>query len=127
MKTPSRISSEDVTLSTGEVRTESDFERMALAAERWNSTSRPSLARPCVAATLQRKAKDLPLSSKYVSTRGPKRHSPSAPRASTAPPHQSFEKPLGPGSKHREDVYSRLWSTEANSQRWQMKPKRKRK
>ena len=33
MKHRSRISTDDVTLSTGEVRTEADFERMALEAE----------------------------------------------------------------------------------------------
>lgn len=33
MKNPTRISTENVTLSTGEVRTEADFERMALEAE----------------------------------------------------------------------------------------------
>ena len=33
MKNPTRISTDDVTLSTGVVRTEADFERMALEAE----------------------------------------------------------------------------------------------
>jgi hypothetical protein len=33
MKEPTRISTDDVTLSTGEVRTEADFEKMALDAE----------------------------------------------------------------------------------------------
>lgn len=33
MKNPTRISTDDVTLSTGEVRTEADYERLALEAE----------------------------------------------------------------------------------------------